>query len=203
MTWGPFRGPKAGRVIRRPERSTRPAWPWASSDPGSAAGGSGRLRARTCSDAPIRIPLARSMIFRLAERQFERVHVVAERLDLTRAGHGDLDRGVETRAGHRLEQVVDHPPRDRLGAQSGVALGGQDHHRRPGVASDLSGRREAVEPGHLDVHQDQVGQSPGGPDVDRVSVRRGPRPPRRTLWRQAGLGGRQRPPAFRHQRRGS
>ena len=39
--------------------------------------------------------------------------------------------------------------------------------RRAGVAGDLAGGGEAVEPGHLDVHQDQVGQGPPA-DVDRV-----------------------------------
>ena len=115
----------------------------------------------------MRMPLARSISLR-SRRVSSRAWTLSRRLLASRgAGHGGLDRGVQARAGHGLEQVLDHAVLHGLVDQVGVAVGGEDDHRRAGVLRDLAGGREAVEAGHLDVHHDHVGQRAAA-DLDRA-----------------------------------
>ena len=84
-------------------------------------------------------------------------HLGLDRGDLGEAGPRDLDRRDQVGLAERLDDVRHGAREPRPVDQLALAERREHDHRRDPVGGDLLGRTDAVELGHLDVHDHQVG----------------------------------------------
>ena len=82
--------------------------------------------------------------------------------DLLVAAERDLDRGQQVVRGERLHDVGERAGFARALHELFLAERGQQHDGRDVVLGELLGGRDAVELGHLDIHDHQVGPQLGG-----------------------------------------
>ncbi len=74
---------------------------------------------------------------------------------------------MEAGTGHELEQIVEDAVLNRLVDQVRMAMRSEDDHWRSRVAHDLARGGKAVQAGHLDIHQNHIGQGAAA-DLDRM-----------------------------------
>ena len=84
--------------------------------------------------------------------------LVEQRLHLAEAAERHLDRGDQLRLLERLHQVRERAGVAGLLDQVALAEGGEDQHGGLALGADLAGGGQAVEPGHLDVEDGEVGR---------------------------------------------
>ena len=91
------------------------------------------------------------------EALLELVDVSVEQCHLREAAERDLDRRDQVTLLERLDEVCESSGVAGLLDQLPLRERGEDQHRGHPLAGHVTGGREAVEPGHLDVEDHEVG----------------------------------------------
>ncbi len=97
-------------------------------------------------------------------------HLGLERHDLLVAAERDLDRRQEVVRGEGLHDVGERPGLRRALHELLLAERGEQHDGGDVVLGEALGSRDAVELGHLDVHDDEVGPQLGREGHGRLAV---------------------------------
>jgi hypothetical protein len=75
---------------------------------------------------------------------------------LTPAGKRDVDTGFQLRLGERLDQVAHHARFHRAVDELAVGIGREQQHRRDALLGQAARRGDAIQLGHLDVHDHEI-----------------------------------------------